>query len=78
MASITVSNLNVAGLDLFNDQESYLTEVTENELGLTHGGITPGSPVIIGTGIKFTVHAGLGFSAGIGFTLATRQLRWWR
>ncbi|MBN3962300.1 MULTISPECIES: hypothetical protein [unclassified Nostoc] len=37
MASIKISDLRPAGYDLFADQESYLTSLTEDELG-TQGG----------------------------------------
>nr|AVH79604.1 hypothetical protein [Nostoc sp. PCC 9205] len=60
MASITVSNLNVAGLDLFNDQESYLSEVTDDELGLTHGGISP-TFIAFGKGVLVATRASSGY-----------------
>lgn len=41
MASITISNLRPAGADLFQDSESFLNELTDEELKATHGGITP-------------------------------------
>jgi lactobin A/cerein 7B family class IIb bacteriocin len=44
MASIIVDDLpnyNVSGSDLFNDSESFMQELTEDELVETNGGITP-------------------------------------
>jgi hypothetical protein len=37
MATIKINNLNTSGSDLFNDSESYLTELTEEEMNLTGG-----------------------------------------
>jgi lactobin A/cerein 7B family class IIb bacteriocin len=61
MASIIVDNLpncNVCGSDLFNDSESFLQELTEDELLETNGGITP------------TVIFTAGFVAGVGLGIA--------
>jgi len=41
MATIQINNLNAAGSDLFNDSESYLNELTDEEINMTNGGITP-------------------------------------
>ncbi|MEA5552448.1 hypothetical protein VB713_16010 [Anabaena cylindrica UHCC 0172] len=41
MAVISISNLNVAGSDLFMDSESFMNDLTEQELTGTNGGITP-------------------------------------
>lgn len=41
MAIIKINNLNTAGYDLFNDSESYLTELTDSELNMTQGGSSP-------------------------------------
>ncbi len=38
MASIKISELHPAGSDLFQDSESFLNELTEDELGLEGGG----------------------------------------
>ncbi len=71
MAYITISDLKATGFDLFNDQESFLNEVTQEELALTNGGITPSVILItIAEGI-------LGGAAGITFSLATKKAGWW-
>lgn len=44
MSSITISELKVTGLDLFEDQESYLTEVSDAEMSAANGGFT--TPVV--------------------------------
>ncbi|WP_138499833.1 hypothetical protein [Nostoc sp. PA-18-2419] len=41
MATIKINNLNASGSDLFNDSESFLNELTEDELNVTKGGSTP-------------------------------------
>lgn len=41
MSAIKISNLEAAGLSLFNDQESYLNELNDAELGTINGGGTP-------------------------------------
>jgi len=41
MATIKINNLNTAGSDLFNDSESFLNELTEQEVNMTNGGISP-------------------------------------
>lgn len=40
MSSITISKLNPAGSELFSDSESYLTQLSEQELEMK-GGIWP-------------------------------------
>jgi hypothetical protein len=40
MANIVISELRPAGSDLFMDSESYLTDLTDNELHMTQGGST--------------------------------------
>lgn len=39
MASIKISNLCPAGSELFEDSESFMTELVDNELGSINGGI---------------------------------------
>jgi hypothetical protein len=39
MASITISDLRPAGTDLFQDSESFLHELTEQEVGDVLGGL---------------------------------------
>ncbi|MDJ0734772.1 MAG: hypothetical protein QNJ47_12010 [Nostocaceae cyanobacterium] len=41
MATITISQLNQSGIDLFQDSESFLNELTDTEMDLTKGGIHP-------------------------------------
>jgi len=38
MATIKLSNLHTAGSELFMDSESYLNELTNEELNIAHGG----------------------------------------
>ncbi|MEH2296942.1 hypothetical protein [Nostoc sp.] len=59
MASITISELRPAGIDLFHDSESFFSELTDADLDLTHGGITPA--LILSSG--YCVGAGI-FLAG--------------
>ena len=40
MANITISDLRPAGADLFSDSESYMHDLTDNELSGTQGGST--------------------------------------
>lgn len=47
MANIAISDLRSAGADLFLDSESFLKELTNDNLGLTHGGMSPLLPSII-------------------------------
>jgi hypothetical protein len=41
MATIKISDLHSAGSELFIDSESYLNELTNEELNMAHGGSTP-------------------------------------
>lgn len=41
MATIKISDLQPVGTDLLSDSESYLNYLTDDELNLTKGGITP-------------------------------------
>ncbi|MGD1699137.1 class IIb bacteriocin, lactobin A/cerein 7B family [Dapis sp. BLCC M229] len=41
MANITISELRPAGTELFLDSEGFISELTEEELNFTKGGITP-------------------------------------
>jgi hypothetical protein len=38
MASITVSDLNPAGYNLFSDPEGFMSDLSEDELGIQGGG----------------------------------------
>ena len=39
MATIKISDLHSAGSELFMDSESYLNELTNDELNIAHGGL---------------------------------------
>ena len=41
MATIKISDLHSAGSELFMDSESYLNELTNEELNMAYGGTTP-------------------------------------
>ena len=60
MASIKISDIYPAGLDLFADSECFMTELTENELNINYGGI---SPTFIGAGIAIAAFGG-GYALG--------------
>jgi hypothetical protein len=45
MPTIKVSDLKPEGYNLLSDSESYMKELSEDELG-TYGGATPTSPVV--------------------------------
>ncbi|MEH2245624.1 hypothetical protein [Nostoc sp.] len=59
MASIIISELRPAGIDLFHDSESFFSELTDADLDLTHGGMTP----ILAVSSAYCVGAGI-FLAG--------------
>jgi hypothetical protein len=42
MPTITISNLRPAGSELFDDSESFLKDLRDAELNLTHGGCQHG------------------------------------
>lgn len=56
MANIAISELNPVGFDLFSDSESYMVDLSDNEL-TTSGGILP---VVVAVG---TIAAGFGAAA---------------
>ncbi|MBD0385939.1 MAG: hypothetical protein ICV54_05230 [Nostoc sp. C3-bin3] len=62
MSSIDISDLNVAGISLFVDQESYLDEVTADDLESIQGGLLT-SPVCIFTAASSPECAG--FAVGV-------------
>ena len=45
MSAITISNLAPPGLSLFQDQESYLADISSTELGMVNGGATVATTV---------------------------------
>ena len=53
MATIKINNLNTAGFDLFNDSESYLNDLTDDEMSLTQGG----SSILCYYGIMASMYA---------------------
>jgi hypothetical protein len=53
MATIKINNINAPGSDLFNDSESYLDDLTDDEMSLTQGG----SSIICYYGIVGSMYA---------------------
>ena len=51
MANIKINNLNPAGSELFNDSESYLDELTTEELNVIGGG----TPAVAGIFVLKTI-----------------------
>ena len=47
MASIKINNLQPAGTDLFNDSESYLNELKNQELDVVSGGSMTWTIIVI-------------------------------
>ena len=56
MATIKINNLSSNGSELLLDSDSYLNELTDDELGMASGGLTP---VVIAITIELTA---IGFS----------------
>jgi hypothetical protein len=53
MADIKIGNLQIAGIDLFGDSESFLKDLQDGDLGLIQGGragsvVTNGCTVVAG------------------------------
>jgi hypothetical protein len=64
--SIHIRDLEVPGLELLSDEESYLDEMSSHEVDVTLGGSTPGcvaATVVIGS-----------IAASVGITMATRMI----
>ncbi|WP_293164645.1 hypothetical protein [Okeania sp. SIO2C9] len=55
MANINISDLHPAGADLFLDSESYLNDLTEQEMTNTLGGILPLVYIGIGVYVGYTI-----------------------
>ncbi|MGB7441155.1 MAG: hypothetical protein WA919_08820 [Coleofasciculaceae cyanobacterium] len=60
MAKITISNLKPNGYELFSDSESYMMDLSENELNATNGGLfwtvaTVFTPTIVQLSIRSVV-----------------------
>ena len=47
MATIKISDLHSAGSELFMDSESYLNELTNEELNIAHGGLFFSTPYCV-------------------------------
>jgi hypothetical protein len=64
MATINISDLHSTGADLFSDSESYMNELTENELFGVNGGIVT-TPVCAAAAIssKWCVAGAVGAGA---------------
>jgi hypothetical protein len=62
MAAISIKNLRPSGADLFDGSESYLQELTDNELEGTKGAV---SPVIAA------------FTAGVVVGIIGAKRGWW-
>jgi hypothetical protein len=41
MATIAIPDLSIAGLDLFSDSESYVDELSDNDITVIKGGFLP-------------------------------------
>jgi hypothetical protein len=53
MASIKISNLNISGSDLFMDSESFLDELSSDDLAMNiKGGLTP---FLAGVALSFAI-----------------------
>jgi hypothetical protein len=53
MANISISDLNIAGSNLFADDESYLYELTDMEFtSMIHGNGTPLASLVIATAVS--------------------------
>ncbi|MBE9197506.1 MULTISPECIES: hypothetical protein [unclassified Nodularia (in: cyanobacteria)] len=71
MATIAISDLRPVGYDLFSDSESYLNDLSENEVGNIGGGASPSSLTItttwicVGTAVS-VIATGAGISYLVG------------
>ncbi|WP_189523354.1 hypothetical protein [Nostoc sp. PA-18-2419] len=54
MANIAISNLRPAGADLFDGSESFMNDLTDSELDMTKGGLTPAFFAGVAVGIAIT------------------------
>ena len=61
MATIKISDLHSAGSELFMDSESYLNELTHEEMNMTHGG---SSLICVATVTYVTYRAYQGYQDG--------------
>jgi hypothetical protein len=58
MSTIAISDIPSYGASLFSDSESYLTELTDEELNLAHGG-TGLIPIVLTIVVDLTVRQAL-------------------
>lgn len=73
MTSITISEINVTGINLFEDGESYLDEMSDADLGSVNGGFSPLIAFATASSPECAAFAGgliSGAVAGIGITRA--------
>nr|AVH79626.1 hypothetical protein [Nostoc sp. PCC 9201] len=69
MATIVISDISPVGYDLLFDSESYMTDISNNELDRVVGGTEPVSALVIGA-IAFGTVVGAGLAGyGIGTLL---------
>jgi hypothetical protein len=59
MATIAIPDLSIAGLDLFSDSESYVDELSDNDITVIKGG-TGFVPIFISGAVSFA--AGVTYS----------------
>ncbi|MEH2116000.1 hypothetical protein [Nostoc sp.] len=59
MASIRISDIQPAGSSLFMDEESFISELSDEEVGLAHGGFTIFALISLGL-----ASAALGYAIG--------------
>jgi hypothetical protein len=81
MAIIKINNLNTAGFDLFNDSESYLNDLTDDEMSLTQGGSSPVCYFAMMSGI-YAARSSFGCvnaanAAVIAVTSYGQKKKWW-
>ncbi|QSJ19974.1 hypothetical protein JYQ62_15430 [Nostoc sp. UHCC 0702] len=57
MANIVISELRPAGAELFDGSESFMSDLTDSELDITKGGITP-TLFVAGFAVGYAVSKG--------------------
>lgn len=62
MEDIRIDDLDPGDAELFSGDESFMDELSEDELGLVAGGATPALPIV--TASTVTCAAGIGASVG--------------
>lgn len=66
MANLKISDLQPTGYDLFSDSESYMMDLSEDELNTTHGGfLIPALTFVAARSPHIALHA-VGEAAQIG------------